>query len=79
MSELVVVQVVGSEPEAEIIPLFLLEAAVAHRGLFPERRAEYGPDTQLKWDAAREDFIGDDEASALRDRPRRKGFELPQV
>jgi aspartyl-tRNA(Asn)/glutamyl-tRNA(Gln) amidotransferase subunit A len=41
------------EPEAEIIPLFLHEAAVAHRELFPARRDEYGPDTRLKWDAAR--------------------------
>ena len=48
-----VVEAALPEPEAEIIPFFLLEAAVAHRGLFPERRAEYGPDTQLKWDAAR--------------------------
>ena len=31
----------------------------------------------LKWDPAREQFEGDDEANALVDRPRRKGFELP--
>ena len=40
-------------PEADIVPLFLFECAVAHRGLFPERRAEYGPDTTEKWDMAR--------------------------
>jgi predicted dehydrogenase len=34
---------------------------------------------KLKWDPAKEDFVGDDEASALRDRPRQKGFELPDV
>jgi aspartyl-tRNA(Asn)/glutamyl-tRNA(Gln) amidotransferase subunit A len=48
-----VVECALPEPEAEIIPLFLHEAAVAHRALFPARRDEYGPDTQLKWDAAR--------------------------
>jgi predicted dehydrogenase len=31
----------------------------------------------LKWDPAKEDFVGDAEATALLDRPRRKGFELP--
>jgi predicted dehydrogenase len=31
----------------------------------------------LRWDAAKEQFDGDDEANALLDRPRRKGFELP--
>jgi hypothetical protein len=33
---------------------------------------------KLKWDPAKEDFVGDDEASALRDRPRQKGFELTE-
>jgi len=31
----------------------------------------------LEWDPAQERFAGDDEANALLDRPRRKGFELP--
>jgi predicted dehydrogenase len=31
----------------------------------------------LKWDPAKEQFIGDDEANKLVDRPRRKGWELP--
>ncbi|HWB07920.1 MAG TPA: Gfo/Idh/MocA family oxidoreductase [Pirellulales bacterium] len=34
---------------------------------------------ELRWDAAKEQFAGDDEANRLLDRPRRKGFELPQV
>ena len=33
----------------------------------------------LRWDASGEHFVGDDEANALLDRPRRKGFELPNV
>ena len=31
----------------------------------------------LRWDPAREQFEGDEQANALLDRPRRKGFELP--
>jgi predicted dehydrogenase len=34
---------------------------------------------KLRWDPHKEEFVGDDEANALRDRPRRKGFELPEV
>jgi aspartyl-tRNA(Asn)/glutamyl-tRNA(Gln) amidotransferase subunit A len=48
-----VVEVRLPEPRADVVPLFLFEAAVAHRRTFPARRTEYGPDTQLKWDAAR--------------------------
>ena len=33
----------------------------------------------LKWDPAKEQFIGDDEANKLLERPRRKGYELPTV
>jgi len=33
----------------------------------------------LRWDPAAEHFIGDDEANALLDRPRRKGWELPEI
>jgi len=33
----------------------------------------------LKWDPAREQFVGDDEANSLLDRPRRAGFELPTI
>lgn len=33
----------------------------------------------LKWDAAKEQFEGDDDANAMLDRPRRKGFELPSA
>jgi predicted dehydrogenase len=32
----------------------------------------------LKWDPVQEVFAGDDEANALRTRPRRKGYELPR-
>jgi len=34
---------------------------------------------RLRWDPVTETFPGDDEANALLDRPRRKGFELPEV
>jgi hypothetical protein len=33
----------------------------------------------LTWDPAREQFVGDDEANALLERPRRTGFELPTI
>jgi len=34
---------------------------------------------KLHWDPVREEFVGDEEANALRTRPRRKGYELPRV
>lgn len=34
---------------------------------------------KLRWDPDKETFPGDDEANALLDRPRRKGFELPDI
>ena len=40
------------EPVAEIMPLFMVEAAVAHRETFPSRREEYGANVRVKWDAA---------------------------
>jgi hypothetical protein len=33
----------------------------------------------LKWNPETEAFVSDDEANALRRRPRRKGYELPEV
>jgi hypothetical protein len=33
----------------------------------------------LKWDPAKEQFPGDDEANKFTDRPRRKGYELPSL
>ncbi len=32
---------------------------------------------RLKWDPAKEQFVGDEEANRLVDRPRREGYELP--
>jgi len=34
---------------------------------------------RLRWDPAAETFAGDDEANALLDRPRRRGYELPNI
>ena len=34
---------------------------------------------RLRWDPEEEEFIGDDEANALRSRLRRKGYELPEI
>ena len=34
---------------------------------------------KIKWDPAREIFPGDEEANAYLNRPRRKGYELPEV
>lgn len=33
----------------------------------------------LKWDPVKEEFAGDDQANALRSRPRRTGYELPDI
>lgn len=34
---------------------------------------------KLAWDPVKEEFAGDAEANALRSRPRRKGYELPEI
>ena len=34
---------------------------------------------KLHWDPEKEQFVGDDEANKLLVRPRRAGFELPEV
>ena len=34
---------------------------------------------KLTWDPAKEMFLGDDEANTYLDRPRRKGYELPET
>lgn len=39
-------------PRADLLPIMLSEAAAAHADTFPSRRDEYGPDTQMKWEAA---------------------------
>ena len=42
------------EPEADVVPLFMLECAVTHRDTFPSRRDAYGPDIAEKLDMARQ-------------------------
>jgi hypothetical protein len=34
---------------------------------------------RLQWDPVKEQFIGDDAANQLVSRPRRNGFELPEL
>jgi predicted dehydrogenase len=34
---------------------------------------------KLRWDPRHEQFLGDEEANRLRSRPRRKGYELPEI
>ena len=34
---------------------------------------------RLRWDPVDEKFLGDDQANTLRSRPRRKGYELPEI
>jgi hypothetical protein len=34
---------------------------------------------RLRWDPAKEQFVGDEEANKLLFRPRRRGYELPKV
>jgi hypothetical protein len=34
---------------------------------------------KLTWDPVKEEFAHDDEANKLRARPRRKGYELPNI
>ena len=49
-------------------------ASVCHLG-----NLAYWNHRRLKWDPAKEKFVGDDEANKLVDLPRRKGYELPTV
>jgi aspartyl-tRNA(Asn)/glutamyl-tRNA(Gln) amidotransferase subunit A len=48
-----IVETTLPEPEADVVPLFLAEAAITHRKLFPAQRDLYGSDVQLKLEAAR--------------------------
>jgi aspartyl-tRNA(Asn)/glutamyl-tRNA(Gln) amidotransferase subunit A len=41
-------------PATDLVPIMLHEASVEHRETFPSQRDRYGPDTQVKWDAAAE-------------------------
>ena len=34
---------------------------------------------KLRWDPKKEQFVGDEEANRLLNRPHRKGYELPRV
>jgi hypothetical protein len=34
---------------------------------------------KLRWDPVKEEFVGDEQANALRSRPRRKGYALPDI
>ncbi len=34
---------------------------------------------KLQWDPVQEEFVGDVQANALRSRPRRTGYELPET
>jgi len=56
-------------------------AAVGHRAnvicLLVNICRELG--RKLRWDPVKEEFLGDDEANRLRSRPRRKGYELPDL
>ena len=49
-AELEVVELPTSE--VELMPLFAAECVLTHRGLYPERAAEYSPDLQVKLEAA---------------------------
>ena len=47
-----VIEVELPEPTADVVAVVQAEAVVSHRGLYPERREEYGEDTRAKLDAA---------------------------
>lgn len=48
-------------------------ATICHLGNIGRRLGR-----NLNWDPVAEEFIGDEEANQLLDRPRRKGYELPE-
>jgi len=47
-----VVEVVLPEPEGDLVPAVLAEAAISHREHYPAQRDRYGADTQAKLDLA---------------------------
>jgi aspartyl-tRNA(Asn)/glutamyl-tRNA(Gln) amidotransferase subunit A len=49
----VVEEVELPRPHARLTPAFLLECAVSQRGVYPERREEFGGEARIRWDAAR--------------------------
>ena len=68
------------EPEADVVPLFMLECAVTHRDTFPSRRDAYGPDIAEKLDMARlVPAIDVEEARRALPRWRAAATELPAV
>ena len=58
----------------------VLVASIAHFGTFTIRQMkEYLAGRKIRWDVAAETIPGDPEAARLHSRPRRKGYELPEV
>jgi hypothetical protein len=53
------------------IELAVNSIAVSHLGIIA-----YELERSLEWDAARQEFIGDEEANRLRDRARREPWQL---
>jgi hypothetical protein len=58
----------------------LVQVEIGHRSITACQLASIARrlGRRLKWDPVKEQFDGDDEANALVDPPRRKGFELPE-
>ena len=54
-------------------------SAIARSASATWRTSPAGVGRRLKWDPAKEQFVGDDEANRLVDRPRRKGYELGHI
>ena len=57
------------------------DAEVGHRSITVCHLANSAREVgrKLTWDPVSESFPGDPEANAYRERPRRKGFELPRI
>jgi len=43
------------------------------------RNIGYHTKRTIRWDGKTEQILGDDEAAAMLTRPRRRGYELPEV
>ena len=57
------------------------DVEIGHRSISVCHLANIARDVgrKLQWDPAKEQFVGDDEANTYVSRPRRKGYELPEV